>query len=396
MLNTLQRVYEIRMRKMTRSIAAAVALIVGMGCGSDPTGPTQLDDDRLFWALVLNHQAVTLSTVAPHNTIQLVATPRNWAGAALDANAKIHYRVANNDTSVLVDRNGLVLAHAPKTRVLVIATATLDGITLSDTTYINVTTAANPRPFTTFQLEPSGSVGTTVHRCNYSGFGGPTAQAPRVVARMLDDNDAPIANSMVYFWSSDPTLLTVDPITGVIEPTCAEGIAEATVYATATIYGITYTDSLRYTIRPPLGALVMILQRNELVGGQVTMQNYFSPGTVTIDKGGIVVWQQQAYIPPGLFPGLDPVFERVNPIDVIFDDPAAALAMTDSAYAQGVLIPLRGDAGNIAAFAQDTTVSPFSIEAMQSRFRVRRFTTPGTYTYRSTLSRSTGTIIVTP
>jgi hypothetical protein len=65
-------------------------------------------------------------------------------------------------------------------------------------------------------------------------------------------------------------------------------------------------------------------------------------------------------------------------VDIVFDDPTAALSSTSD--------PLRLE-GNIAAFG------PTCPNILFCR-RARLFVRPGTYTYHSTLTASTGTIIV--
>src|SRR5690348_13021390 len=85
-----------------------LGLVGVLGCGHDTTGPAPRDPTTLLWQLDVNHQAVTLATVAPYDTVQLVATPRALGGAPL-AGAVVTYRTTDA-TSVVVSPTGLVTA----------------------------------------------------------------------------------------------------------------------------------------------------------------------------------------------------------------------------------------------------------------------------------------------
>src|SRR5690349_7813960 len=73
----------LRMRSR-RQWAAALILPLALACESSSFKPEPIiDSPELYWDLELNHYAVTLSTTTPYNTLQLVATPRNYRGDPL-------------------------------------------------------------------------------------------------------------------------------------------------------------------------------------------------------------------------------------------------------------------------------------------------------------------------
>jgi hypothetical protein len=362
------------------------------GCGSDTTGPAPLAAEQLPWTVQLNHHAVTLSTVSPNDTVQLEVVPRNADGSPLLNGTTVKYRVVNNDTSVALDSSGFVRAHSVKASVLVIASTQVKGMTFLDTARIRVTTDPNPRRLDRIQMTRSAGMAETLHRCNADDAQDPRIPAFAVTAVLQDEFGTPITGLPVRYWSSDPSLLQVNGTNGRLTIPCKAGMDSVKIYASATVYGVRKTDSLTFRLRPPLVTKVLIGQRTVVVNRAPQMEAFFNGATVTIDRGGYVVWFQYPWFPDGLGMTVLPWI----PIDVVFDQPEAALGTTDSVYSSGVWIPPSDDSGNISAFAQDTTLSFFSTEALLSRMRVRRFTTPGTYQYRSAIFGTSGKIIVTP
>src|SRR5262249_49496601 len=108
-------------------------------CASDQTTtpkPTLLTAENGYWQIALNHQAFTLSTVAPYDTIRIIATPRNatgtpLTGSVLDSAVTTYALSDPSDTSVTITPDGVVRARFPQAAGLLIVQTSVQGITRS-------------------------------------------------------------------------------------------------------------------------------------------------------------------------------------------------------------------------------------------------------------------------
>jgi plastocyanin len=340
-----------RARSRARRLGRALALLALAGCGTDAVAPTPIaDPSALYWALTLDRRAITISTVAPYDTIRLAATPYNALGDAIADAPAITYR-STDPERIQVDSAGLVHALETGFGIQVIASLTLGPLTHADTATINVTNVSSPPVLDTFSIHPvpPDSAVWFANALSFTDFYGPKP-VPYVA---LDTNGAPVPNLVVEYRSSDTTIATVDQfglLLGV-----RPGIVKVT--ATTTAYGITKADTVPYAITMPTGQVVFI-QKTTTPGAPPIM---FTPSQVTIAVGGRIIW-----------------FNTTGSnADVTFDDPTNVAE--DFMCGCG--------SGNIPAFG-DTTGVGFSFP------QYRIFTAAGRYPYHDTITGASGEIVV--
>src|SRR5690348_7928741 len=130
------------------------AVLVFASCGSDAVAPTPTSNPTaLYWALTLDHHAVTLATTSPYDTSRLTATPRDPSGAPLSVPIAVTYQ-STDLAHVGVSPEGVLQAVAPASQIQVIATLSLGNVTHVDTAVVNVTTDSAPPVLTTFSIHP--------------------------------------------------------------------------------------------------------------------------------------------------------------------------------------------------------------------------------------------------
>ncbi len=389
-----------------------------LGCGSDTTGPAPRDPTRLPWRLVLNQHAVTLLDSAPYDTVKLIPTVTTVSGAAVPGPVTLSY-TTSDPTSAVVDAHGLVTARGASPNVLITATATAGGITVQDSVHLVVNAAASlpslpptlptalkiqavQNPFAPGQepIPPTGEGPTVDCESTQSPDMRSLWLFPELLVGSTPLSTVPftwgaqpvnlLTNIAVAYTSSNPNLLAPSLGTGpivLVHPSCQTGEqGTAVIRVTATIYGVTVSDSVVVTVLPPLAATVVITRQASQTIGQPI--NAFLPDSITIAAGGIVKWR------------IDNTLAPPDSIDVVFDHPPGPVQGVDTtAVSQnGFLIepyPFEAAGGNIAPFVPTDTVpyrNPPSLEGV----RARQFPVPGTYRYHSTLYGTTGTIVVLP
>jgi hypothetical protein len=334
------------------NLRVVIFALVALGCASDATvSPSPaVDDSHMYWALTLDHRAVTLSTAPGYDTIRLTATPRNVAGQPLsDFPAPVYTSL--DLEHVQVDADGLVHAIASGSALAVVASLTQDNHTHSDTVLINVTEDAPPPVLATFSIHPlpgdSAKTSTDVQKS--------------LQARTEDASGTPIEGLSVDYKTSDPTTAAIDRSTGVIQPIRPGHVV---VVATATAYGITKRDTLNFTIGYPITLLLSVALQQSSSGQQVAA---FVPNHLVMGTGGVVL-----------------IFNPTTvATDITFDDPTNVAQADDYC---GFLVAFCGT-GNIEPFASNPD-DPSST----SGNRARRFPVPGTYRYHSTIFGTTGSI----
>ncbi|HWZ57653.1 MAG TPA: hypothetical protein VNW46_01660 [Gemmatimonadaceae bacterium] len=345
------------MRRLFSSgvVACAVALASLAGCVGDPTATIpQADPTKLFWSLTLNHRAITMATVAPYDTIRLVATPRTIGNVAITGLGTPTFQSEDQDHA-LVDSNGVVHAIGAADQVAIIASLMVGNILHVDTAIINITAGAPGQPLAQFSIQPipPDSAKTAVQLTK------------AITANAYDASGSPISNVSVYFSLSDTTTATIDRTFGFLS---ALHPGHVTVYATTTTYGVTKTDSLRFRIGYPIEVFTQAAAHIDATGKTVLS---FVPQNLVIGPGGLVL------------------FGNTSPhqaIDVTFDDPTN-VQQSDMFCAISAVWWCGG--GDIAAW----TVSPTDSTG-ESAVRVRQFFVPGTYPFHSTIFGTTGSIVV--
>ena len=334
-------------------VVAMVALAVA-GCVADAAyaPPPVTDPTRLFWSLTLDHRAVTLSTVAPYDTIRLTATPRTVGGEPLTGLSTPTFTSSDLDR-IRVDANGLVHAIGSGSQIEVVATLSAGNNRHADTVLINVTDTSTPPVLAAFTIHPDSTDSAKIALID----------SKSVAARAFDAAGTPITGLSVYYAVSDPTTATIDRATGLligIRP------GHLKVFATATAYGITKADTLPFTIGYPVIGLIGIMPQQDSVGQIIDV---FNPTRVVVGPGAVVEFYNTTALAT----------------DVTFDDPTN-VAQDDQDCAS---FPWMCGTGNIAPFGQLPNDS-----TGYSVIRARRFPVPGTYTFHSTIFHTTGAIVV--
>ena len=330
----------------------ATCTILALGCGTDyatvakPTG-----SGRLYASLVLDHHAVALSLNAPSNTIQLTAAAINAQGRPLSGAG--HATFSLSDTgSVSITPDGMLTATAPATGVQVIATLTDGNLTHKDTAYVNVNDVAPPPVLASFSIQPLPEDSAKTAALDAFGLFG----IKQILPQSADAGGNPIDGLPVFFSTADPTVATVDPVSGNVT-----GVRPGTVTirATTTAYGVSMSDSVLYTITPPLIGAVVANPATPV--GSTTQVLQWAPGTIEVSAGGQVLFI---------------TLSTTQDIDVVFDDPDAAT--------ESFLLPSGG--GNIPPFHAEPDAG--------GAFVARAFPVPGSYDYHSTTFNTHGTIVV--
>lgn len=337
--------------------AAAAAVLIALGCADDVTvaPPPSTDTSQMYWALTLNYHALTMSTVAPYDTIRLTATPRTLDGTPITG------LPAPTFTSLDLDRanvtaDGLVRVLRTGTNIPVVATLTVGNLRHADTVLINVTNTASPPVLAALSIQPDTGAGESAKMA--------MNEYKTLTARATASDSTPIVGLAVYYTSLDKNVATVDRGTGLVRPV-RPGHVRMT--ATATAYGVTKSDTLELTVGYPTGGIIIQIVPRQNGSGQVV--NGFDPDSITVGRGAIVFFQNTTSAPT----------------DVTLDDPAN-VGQDDR---DCVFFPYFCGTGNIDAWARDP-----ADETGLSAVRARSFPVPGVYTYHSTLFGTTGTIVV--
>jgi len=342
---------------LRRSRDCALVVLAGLGmaaCGGDPavTPPPQSNPETMYWQLTLNVHAATMSTAAPYDTIQLVATPRTVHGTPITDLERPTFTSMDLDR-VQVDSSGLVHVFGTGDGVLIVASLEDHNVLHADTLVLNITDASPPPTMASFTIHPAPGDSAK----SAAGSGGV------VTARAFTADSTPIPDISTYYSVSDITTATIDRSSGVIAPVHPGSF---TVYATTQTYGVTKVDSLLYTIGHPIALFLNITPK---VGSNGQTIPVFTPDSVVLGPGARVVFQNQ----------------NGPATDVTFDDPTN-VAM-DPLYC--LFFPITCGSGNIAPWTYDPN-DPSGL----SIWRVRNFPVPGTYRYHSALFGVTGVIVI--
>jgi hypothetical protein len=382
---------------------AVISLAFSLGCGSDTTGPGTKTAAQLYWQLTLNHHGITLATVSPYDTIQLIATPRTITGDTLTTTARPIF--TTSDTSITIDSTGFVRVHGTATRLNIKVAAKLTvggaaGLTLTDTAILNVvqfTSAASVPVLDSLIFRPVP--GDSARRAvipDTGGIGGgalaPVRQDFTSIVKDVPGNVIP--NIAVRFGSSNPQVANFgNPTIGTVT-----AITPGVVLLTAetTVYGTSRTDSMLYVVGWPLVQQITYGNKLNVSFPTSTLgppNRFFGVGSRVIGLGGAVVWINQT---SGL---------TDDSLDVIFDDTVGIRGPTVPTMINleaSVLIPFAyppDPSANIPALG---TIQPISFllpdivyyETDATNSAVRYFTKSGTYHWHSQRQGISGTIRV--
>lgn len=360
-----------------RAALFAGLLLAACGESAAPFAPaTGAEATKLYWALSLNHHAVTLSTVAPYDTITLVATPRDAHGAPLQGLGTVTY-TSSDPSRLQVSADGHVRAVEPVQGVVVVAALTVGNIRHADSVMFVVTDEPAPPTLAHFSIHPQPPDSTT-----WSLYGdGSLLRLPAngiatfSVVKWLfgngtDAQGTPIPGLIIAVSSSDTTVarpLVFGPVFAVVpmKP------GRATFIATTTAYGVTAADTVQFTITMPVLQTVKLQPQQVALGrpDQIT----FGPADVTVAPGGTVLWLNLSG----------------KQADVVFDDPTNVL---EHGAIDCAGLPEPAGGGDVPPFGvpQDSLAPSLDAENCRSR----RFPVPGIYPYHSSITGATGRVVV--
>ncbi|HEX6535957.1 MAG TPA: hypothetical protein VF041_15280 [Gemmatimonadaceae bacterium] len=345
-------------RRPSAGCVAAALVLAAAGCATDAAvaPPPLVNDPHVYWALTLDHHAITMSTAAPYDTIRLTATPRMVDGTPIDSLPAPTFTSLDLDRAQ-VSADGLVHVLQTGDQIPVVATLAVGNLRHADTAFINVTDVTTPPVLDTFSIhpDPTDSAKTALYTTKM------------IAPRATTADGTPITGLAVYYTVSDPTTALIDRTVGQLTPVRPGPV---TVIAQATAYGVTKADTLAYTIGHVVMAYINVTAQKNASGQTV---NGFTPNQLLIGPGATV-----------LIINLTGVAT-----DLTFDDPTNIVP--DSTYCQAYasLNPHLCDGGSVEAFAQEPD-DQMGITAL----RVRRFPVPGTYPFHSTIFGTSGTIVV--
>jgi hypothetical protein len=330
-----------------------------LACSGDTLNGPPVNADNAYWALRLNHHAVNLALTPQHDTVQLSATPVNFAGSSLNGIGTVTYTVAD-PTLVTVSSTGLVTAHAITSETQVIATLRdqQQGVTHADTVNISVAQTEPPEPFSTFSLQPAP--GDSAKRSfDFGGFLGDKGQFAWPV-QVTDATHAPVSLE-THYTSSNPNVATIDAHTGNVN---IVDTGHVVFTATTLAYGKPLRDSVAFTI----GYTLLFPEKIVLMSHAGSARaEFLARKRVILGVGATVLFECSA--------SNNPLISCGQPVDVVFDHPAT---IDSTGYS---FIPSSGR-GNIPAFGGDTLLT---FADYLTDFRARRFPVPGVYRYYSTV-----------
>lgn len=379
-----------RSRVLPLLVGLGLALGLGLGLGGcgglEPvtTYEPTTDPAQLYLSLTLNHRAITLSTVGPASTLQLMATPLDATGAPMPDLPAPSF-TSSDTTSVWVTPEGLLQARGPVSGVTVIAELTAPGnVRHADTAIVNVNVTIDPPPelatLSFAPVPPDSAVRSMNFASNFAVNVGPfrSTQWGLSTADARDAAGNAMPGLAIEYRSLDPAIATVDPLLTVT----VRRPGQVRMLARATAYGVTKADTVTFTVTWPIVQTVGILPG----------PGAFVPAEVRLAPLGVVVWRRR----------LDDVIGD-DPVDVTFDDPTYVavppdiicerLARRTDAFGPG---PHCGT-GNmlVPGMPTDPNADAVTGDASNWTVQVRQFSVPGVYRYHSTRTGATGRIVVT-
>lgn len=284
-------------------------------CSGDTTAPSvALNPEQVFWTLRLNENALNMAVVPPYNTFHLAATALTAAGTPLAVQGVVHYHAT--DSTVTVDSTGLVTAQYVTSFTQVIATETVQGVTLADTALIQVTPAPFVAPLATLSIQPQPdgldsakiAFGEQNRINNFSG----TIPVYATVATGDPTSDTVCdvvtCGLIVHFSSSNDVIASIGYVNGVNGFVGVNSIpGKVTFYVKTWAYGVEKQDSILftfgYTTRTRVGVSLVAGAENQAPTMVV------SDPTIIVGVGARILFQSSNQ---GAF--------LLDTIDVVFDD----------------------------------------------------------------------------
>jgi plastocyanin len=183
--------------------------------------------------------------------------------------------------------------------------------------------------------------------------------------RAQSEDDDSIAGLRVNFSSSDPTIASVDRVTGLV---IGQRTGRVFIVATATAFGATRSDTLPFTVGLPIYYDVLVALASLPNSSPPTT---FAPSEIHVGVGATVQWQWA---------------EDMRPVDVTFDDSTRVAEDTVDFFGSHT------GPGNIAPPVDCRADVPLAF--VFNCIKGRAFPQAGTFTYHSTLTGAAGQVIV--
>jgi hypothetical protein len=313
--------------------------------------------------------SIDTSNNGRYNTLPLTAVVRSLSGAPLAGTTAVIF--TSSDSSLRVSSTGVLTARQAHSNVKVVATAVVQGIRVSDTATVNITAAMNPPVFQSLRLRlMPGDTVTTVSAPGGLSFvyGSP---AKRLQVGALDATNTQIPGSLVAFQTSDilqakaPIPTTAATVSISVASNARIGVP-FTVYASATVYGVTLQDSLQLTVGNLRGVIYTLAKLDSTANTLANTFTILPRPEQTIGVGGYVWWVNSS---------------TVDSLDVVFDDPTGA--SPDELF-------LDSGGGNIAPFVGKPDVNNDDFTGIVSR----QFLQAGTFHWHSPQTGVSGTVVV--
>jgi len=379
-------------------LALASSLASSLACSGDglqPKPAARAEPDSLYWTLEVDQHAVTLSTTSPYDTLTLTATPRNYRGEALAGFPASRYTSANPDR-VLVSSQGKMTAVAPtgSEPILVFATLTANNLKHEDTVWVRVVDDPSPRVLGSLSIHPippdSAKMAMNAPPAGTSGY------FLDKLVHAVDATGAPLDGLLVSFRSSDPLTASVQ----IIDRSESRGgvwlnaqrVGTVTLYASATVFGVTKADTLPFRVGWPI---VTQIKAEPMATGSLV--NRFMQPAVRVGTGAVVFWGSQtaAATTDVVFADTTDIapltaFAAVDPDPLVTrgglsqDDIGAFCFFLDFIFKTGC-----ANRGNFVLSVPDPSLS-----LVNHYMAARVFPVPGTYEYHSTTSGTSGRVIV--
>jgi hypothetical protein len=277
--------------------AIVMSSLLSVGCKGEPTVSTIQPDEELFWSLTLNHRAVNLSLTDPYDTVRLIATARNIHGTPFpDAPLAT---LTSESESVLVFPDGRIkaLGTTGAGGIRVIASLTYRGVTREDTAWVCVTNLPNPPVMDTFQFRVPEGDSTYLPLADFFGI----SSGRKTLTSWLYTREGPnayptSARLLTHIESSNPNIATLVRQSNGTWRLDAMLPGTVMLYATTMAYGVARRDPIEFTIRGPVLGLIALS----------TNPKQISPGTITISRGGEIIWYTES---------------RTDSVDIVFEHP---------------------------------------------------------------------------
>ncbi len=385
------------------SLLASLAVAGSLACGGDTFTPQPLiDQSALYWRLDLDHRAILLSTAAPHDTLRLTATPRNYRGDALSG-APMPTFASQNLTNVIVTPEGVLRAIAPTTPgtvVAVVARLTIDDLTHVDTAFISVVSTDPPPTLASFSIHPIPPDSAKVGAIPAVLFSSATSTrlSDTLSIRATDAAGMPILTIPghisgilpVALRSSDTAVVQFDEkifTTNKMAELRGYQVGTATISASTTAFGVRMVDTLDYRVGWALMATILMVapsDYNTSAPHVLPINNVFTYPLLRIGVGGVVTWSNVGI-------GGD---TNSTPNHILFDDddlPNVLSVPSRPPFMPAIVY----NSSCLAFYGADCVNGGNMVISQTNKKATRQFLVPGVYDYSSSLyPGSVGKIVV--